>query len=284
MAKVVMKRQARHAPTGRRRPERTRPDLVKGLIHGLIAAVGWIVFVAALGLLLAKASLHKERMLEVNKEHEEKIATLQASVDAATAEFESRTQELAERMEEINDLKYKLKLERFGADRQLKRLQAQQAATGQEEKQLSRQSLVAGDEAALTQESATDLRERYIRVEQLRGRLVSEYRKRYRAAKAVLGKEIDDANPNQLRFLYNQFRESPLGPAFCFAAAETFYKTKKPDDAEPLYQDLTEKYPGSEYEEKARRRLSEIANKERYTPETIFIQPYKEPELLTDTL
>ncbi len=268
-----------------RHPSRKRPPAQpKNLVLNILAAMGWIVFLAGLGVILVKTSAHKERMQRVEAEHEAKIAILQADMDAATVEFDTRTEELAQRMEEINESNQELKLEKITVAKQAERLERLEDEAKQQKERLERQLAVASDKASLTLESERDLRARYTRLLQFRRRLVAEYRKRYKDAESLLKKEVESENPNKLRWLYTRYNQSPLGPAFCFAAAETFYKTKKSRFAKPLYEELIKNYPGCEYIATSQRRLSQLDQLEEYQGRNITIHPYKMPVLLTDSL
>ncbi len=279
-----MKKIAKAPSSINRRISRKPSSLHKKLALNILAVGGWIAFLAGLGLILAKISAHNERTQRAETEYQDKIAILQSEIDTATVEFDTRTEELAKRMEEIDELKRELTLEKVTVARQAENLELLENETKRQKQRLERQLAIASDKASLTLESESDLRARYNRLVQFRRRLVAEYRKRYKNAEAMLKKEVEAGTPNKLRWLYTRYNQSPLGPAFCFAAAEMFYKSKKSREAKPLYEELVKNYPGSEYIDTSRRRLLQMDQGEEYQGRSISIHPYKTPVLLTDSL
>jgi TolA-binding protein len=224
----------------------------------IIALIGWILAAVALFGAISANSTQQAVLQEIQDSLPEKMAAMQAEVNAKTRTFNTSGQETATKIEEKNTTISELFTEVQELEIEANKLSEERAAL--EKKLTETKQLKAANEAALaeTQKQLEETTAQLIKISNKKDKAKAYYRKHYAALESKLRDLVDSGGGNQVKHFFYTYSHTPFGPAAGFHAGDKLYKERASADARKVFERVARQYPGSSYSGAAKDRLEEL--------------------------
>jgi len=264
-------------PTTRRRTRRAKRQQTNPLFAGL----GFLVFLAALIYATVVVAQFQGAKRETENNYRKSRSGIVEEGEVERHMLLAQRDEWVAKLKKIQaenlEAKQKIQAAELGVRKGEEELGAREAEQTQAAKQVGAQ--VADQE--LVGESVDELKTRANKLRRKRDALRKKFEEAYLELKGELRELVTQNDPDRVKQFFYSNRETAVGPAAAFFAADMYYEKKQGKTAVRLYEDLVKQFPDSPYTAKAEKRLSDIKLRYPYDMyDKAKFHPYKIPDSL----